>query len=205
MDVLRHDPVPDSFFQRDVEDVACDLLGCYLVRRRGSKFLGGRIVETEAYGGPGDPGSHAHRAPNGRARIMFGPPGVVYVYFTYGMHHCMNVVTGPEGEASAVLLRAFEPLWGVAQMRRGAPPTLKDHLLASGPGRVCRALGVDRRLNGTALAKGPVHVLRGDEVSREVYTGTRIGLSEDDRRPWRFWVPGASVSAPRNARSGRRG
>lgn len=210
MEALRHDPappLPTSFFERRVEDVARELLGCYLVRRRGSKLLGGRIVETEAYGGPGDPGSHAHRAPNGRARIMFGPAGVVYVYFTYGMHHCMNIVTGRAGDASAVLLRAFEPMWSVAQMRRGAPPTLKDHLLGSGPGRVCRALGVDRRLNGSALADGPIRIHRGEGSALEVHTGIRVGLSDDDERPWRFWVPSASVSSsrtsvPRSARSG---
>src|SRR5438105_14495987 len=115
------DPLPRSFYERFVVNVAHDLLGCYLVRRAGSRFVGGRIVETEAYGGPGDPGSHADRAPNGRARIMFGPAGVAYVYFTYGMHHCMNAVTGAEGTGSAVLIRARDPLFGLPRMRVGAP------------------------------------------------------------------------------------
>jgi DNA-3-methyladenine glycosylase len=182
------------FFERAVTDVATALLGCYLVHTVGEVAVGGRIVETEAYGGPGDPGSHAHRAPNGRAQIMFGPAGVVYVYFTYGMHHCMNVVTEPDGKAGAVLLRAIEPVWGISVMRRGAPPALKDHLLASGPGRLCRALGIDRALNGAELADGPITIHRRKRRVAEVRSGLRIGLSADDERQWRFWTPSPSVS-----------
>ncbi len=190
-----------------MEEVASALLGCYLVREVGRSVIGGRIVETEGYGGPGDPGSHADRAPKGRARIMFGPAGVVYVYFTYGMHHCMNVVTGREGDASAVLIRAFEPMWGVELMCEGAPPALAEHLVASGPGRVCRALGVDKGLNGADLAAGPLHVLRGRRrKSEEIRQGVRVGLSADDGRRWRFWVPSPSVSRTRGSRGpGRRG
>jgi DNA-3-methyladenine glycosylase len=184
-----------------VDVVARDLLGCFLVHDNGGGVVGGRIVETEAYGGPGDPGSHADRAPNGRARIMFGRPGVVYVYFTYGMHHCMNLVTGAEGAAGAVLIRALEPLWGVEEMRRGAPPSLREHLVASGPGRVCRALGVGRTHNGTDLADGPLRVLRRRGRPPEVLRGVRVGLSADDGRLWRFWVPSPSVSR----HAGRRG
>ena len=140
-------PLPRSFYERPVRVVARELLGCYLVHRVRSRYLGGRIVETEAYGGPGDPGSHADRAPSGRAKIMFGPAGIAYVYFTYGMHHCMNAVADKEGKGSAVLIRALEPKWGLRSMRTGAPDSLADHRLASGPGRVCRALGVDKELN----------------------------------------------------------
>src|SRR2546422_7174041 len=118
------DPLPRSFYERGVRTVARDLLGCYLVARRGRTFVGGRIVEVEAYGGPGDPGSHADRAPSGRARIMFGEAGILYVYFTYGMHYCMNAVCDREGKASAVLIRAVEPLWGLDEMRTGALTTL---------------------------------------------------------------------------------
>ncbi len=199
MEALRHDrlaPVLEqSFFERPVTEVARELLGCYVVRGRGNAMVGGRVVETEAYGGPGDPGSHADRAPNGRARIMFGPPGVAYVYFTYGMHHCMNVVTGPEGEAGAVLLRAIEPVWGTGRMRRGAPPTLADGLLGSGPGRLCRALGIDRRHNGTDLRVGPIRTLRGPPAA-DVLSGPRVGLTLDDGRAWRFWTTSASISRP---------
>ncbi|MGH2759248.1 MAG: DNA-3-methyladenine glycosylase [Actinomycetota bacterium] len=211
MEGARHEglpqPVSRRFFQRPVAEVAPALLGCYLVRDLGDTTVGGRIVETEGYGGPGDPGSHADRAPSGRARIMFGPAGVVYVYFTYGMHHCMNLVTGTEGEASAVLIRALEPVWGIERMRTGAPATLADHLVASGPGRVCRALGVDRDLNGVDLAAGPLRVLRGRRRRAEdVRRGIRVGLSADDGRRWRFWIPNASVSrVPGSRDRGRRG
>lgn len=196
--------LPRAFYERPVEQVARDLLGCYLVRRRGRSIAGGRIVEVEAYGGPGDPGSHADRAPNGRAAIMFGPPGIAYVYFTYGMHHCMNAVTDSEGRGSAVLLRALEPVWGVRAMRNGAPTNLADHLVASGPGRMCRALRIDRALNGTDLVTGPVRVLPRDGEIGAVREGLRIGLSADDHRQWRFWVDSPSVSRssrPGSARS----
>ena len=154
---------------------------------------GGRIVEVEAYGGPGDPGSHADRAPNGRASIMFGPPGIAYVYFTYGMHHCMNAVTDREGQGSAVLIRALEPLWNVRAMRLGSPTNLADHLVASGPGRLCRALRIDKRLNGSDLVTGPVRILAG-ERSDEINEGVRVGLTVDDERRWRYWIDGPSVS-----------
>jgi DNA-3-methyladenine glycosylase len=189
-----------SFYERRVDVVARQLLGCYLVLVEDGRTLGGRIVETEAYGGPGDPGSHADRAPNGRARIMFGPAGIAYVYFTYGMHHCMNAVTGAEGEGSAVLIRAFEPLFGVERMRVGAPAALPAHKLASGPGRVCRALGIDRTFNGTDLTNGAVRILAGPRT-RRIEAGTRIGLSTDDGRAWRFWTQSPSVSYSRRPRT----
>jgi DNA-3-methyladenine glycosylase len=192
--------LPRSFYERPVERVARALLGSLLVRTDGSDIVGGRIVETEAYGGPGDPGSHADRAPNGRARIMFGPAGIAYVYFTYGMHHCMNAVTGANGRASAVLIRAFEPLFGVERMREGAPSALPGVKVASGPGRVCRALGIDRTFNGTDLTHGPVRILEGPR-QRRIETGTRIGLTTDDGRAWRYWTGSPSVSYSRRPRT----
>jgi DNA-3-methyladenine glycosylase len=195
-------PLERGFYERPVTDVAHDLLGCYLVRRERGRIRGGRIVEVEAYGGPGDPGSHADRAPNGRARIMFGPSGIAYVYFTYGMHHCMNAVAHEEGSASAVLIRALEPVWDVERMRRGAPSKLSDALIASGPGRLCRALGVDRELNGADLVSGPVRILpRTDEIGA-IHSGVRVGLSADDQREWRYWLDSPAVS--RSPRPGRR-
>jgi len=187
-------PLPRSFYERDVRIVARQLLGCYLVHRRGRSLVGGRIVETEAYGGPGDPGSHADRAPDGRARIMFGPAGFAYVYFTYGMHHCVNAVCGPEGKGSAVLFRALEPVLGIEEMRAaGAPSSLPDAKLASGPGRICRALGIDKALNGADLTAGTLRIVPGKKV-RGIHATTRIGLSRDDGREWRFFVDGPSVS-----------
>lgn len=191
---LPADPLPRAFYERKVERVAADLLGCLLVMGRGRSVVGGRIVETEAYGGPGDPGSHADRAPNGRARIMFGPAGRAYVYFTYGMHHCLNAVTDKEGRASAVLIRAVEPLWGERRMRLEAPPSLPSHKVAAGPGRICRALQIDRHLNGADLVSGPLRIFPGHAAGRRVRRGMRIGLSRDDGREWRFWIDSASVS-----------
>jgi DNA-3-methyladenine glycosylase len=190
-------PLERRFYERAVTDVAHDLLGCYLVRRDRRLIRGGRIVEVEAYGGPGDPGSHADRAPNGRAKIMFGPPGIAYVYFTYGMHHCMNAVTGPEGTGSAVLIRAIEPLWGTDAMREGAPTNLRDALVASGPGRLCRALGIDRDLNGSDLVAGPVRILPRDGRRPPAHRGVRVGLTRDDEREWRYWTDSPSVSSLR--------
>lgn len=195
-------PLERRFFERPVTDVAHDLLGCYLVRRKNGRIRGGRIVEVEAYGGPGDPGSHADRAPNGRAKIMFGPAGIAYVYFTYGMHHCVNAVAGAEGDASAVLIRALEPEWGAVAMRRGAPTNLADGLVASGPGRLCRALGIDRDLNGGDLVTGPLRILPRTGDITEVHEGIRVGLSHDDDRAWRYWIDSPAVS--RNPRRGSR-
>jgi DNA-3-methyladenine glycosylase len=142
-----------------------------------------RLSEVEAYAGAVDPGSHAHRGPTPRNDVMFGPAGRLYVYFTYGMHHCCNVVCGPEGEASAVLLRAGEVVDGVEtarERRNGA----RDRDLARGPGRLCQALGLKRDDNGMdlegALVLGPPR--------SDLSTGPRVGLRLAADRPWRFWI-----------------
>jgi DNA-3-methyladenine glycosylase len=126
---------------------------------------------------------------------MFGPPGIAYVYFTYGMHHCLNAVAHDGAGAGAVLLRAIEPEWGIELMRgAGAPPSLPDHKLASGPGRICRALGIGKSLNGSDLTTGPLRILPGEDPN-EVLQGPRIGLGRnDDGRAWRLWTPSRSVS-----------
>jgi DNA-3-methyladenine glycosylase len=195
-----NEALPRSFYERAVRTVARQLLGCYLVHRRGRSIVGGRIVEVEAYGGPGDPGSHADRAPNGRARIMFGPAGVAYVYVAYGMHHCVNAVCGPEGEASAVLLRALEPVWGIDRMRDGSPPTVGVSKLASGPGRICRALGVDKALNGADLTSSTLRILPANRRIGPIHATVRIGLTADDARAWRFFIDSPSVSGSRRPR-----
>ncbi len=128
---------------------------------------------------------------------MFGPPGMAYVYFTYGMHFCMNAVTDVEGKGSAVLLRALEPVWGVEEMRLGAPDSLADAKLASGPGRICRALGVDKGLNGADLSASTLRILPAVSNVRGVRRSERIGLSKDDGREWRYFVDSPSVSGSR--------
>jgi DNA-3-methyladenine glycosylase len=183
--------LPRSFFRRPVTEVAPDLLGRVLVRELPEGVrLAVRLVEVEAYR-QDDAASHSFRGPTPRNATMFGPPGHLYVYFTYGMHHCMNAVTGsPEG-ASAVLLRAGEPLLGIDEMRRRrAGRDLRD--LCRGPARLCQALGVDRSLDGADLVRGDaVWIGAGDPPAGRVVMTPRIGIRRDADRPWRF-VDGAS-------------
>jgi DNA-3-methyladenine glycosylase len=150
--------LPRPFFARDPRVVAEALIGKYLVHDE----RGGRIVETEAYLGPEDKASHARFGPHGRSRLLFGPPGIIYVFLIYGMHECFNVVTGEDRAASAVLVRALEPLSGTAR--------------CDGPGRLTKALGIDRRHNGGALHDGALRIEdRGGPRPRIVKTG-RIGV-----------------------------
>jgi DNA-3-methyladenine glycosylase len=162
-----------------------------------------RITEVEAYDGPDDPGSHSFNGRTDRNAVMFGPPGRLYVYFTYGMHFCCNVVVGPEGIPSAVLLRAGEVVDGVgpARDRRGST----DRDLARGPARLCQALGLDLTHNGTDLTSGRLTLDLGSPYSGLVRTGPRVGLRKAADRPWRFWVDGdPTVSAYRPAAVRRR-
>ena len=178
----------------DVLDVAPRLLGATL--RHGEVAV--RLTEVEAYDGALDPGSHAYRGRTSRNAVMFGPPGHLYVYFTYGMHHCCNVVTGVEGTASAVLLRAGEVVDGL-DLARERRPGARDRDLARGPARLCRALGIDRRHDGADLSQGPVLQVPGEQ-SGPVSTGPRVGLRGAPDRPWRFWLTGEeTVSSYRPA------
>jgi DNA-3-methyladenine glycosylase len=169
--------------------VAPDLLGRTLVRRLpdGTR-LAGRIVEVEAYE-PGDPASHGSRRRTGFNERMFGPPGRLFVYFTYGNHWMMNAVTGPVGIASAVLFRAAEPLEGAQEMarRRGRAGALD---LCSGPGKLCQALGVDRHDDGADLVRGSnVWIEQGTPVApAQIVEGIRVGVSVGYDKPWRFSV-----------------
>jgi len=144
-----------------------------------------RLTEVEAYDGAQDPGSHAHRGPTRRNAVMFGPPGHLYVYLTYGMHHCCNVSCGPEGEASAVLLRAGEVVDGL-ELARARRPGSTDRDLARGPARLCKAMGIDRDDNGLDLGD----TLRAGVAPEEISTGPRVGLRLAPDRPWRFWITG---------------
>lgn len=196
--------LPREFFARRADVVARALLGRVLVVLEPSgERLAGRIVETEAYRGAHDPASHAFRGRTPRNAVMFGPPGFTYVYFTYGMHHCLNLVCEREGLAAAVLIRALEPLEGLARMRtrRGA---IEPQRLARGPGCVASALGLTREHSGLDLARASIAVLADPAVrgGHRLAAGERIGIRLGRERPWRFWLAGhAAVSGPR-AQSG---
>jgi DNA-3-methyladenine glycosylase len=182
-------PLPQRFFARDTVVVARALLGQLLVSETGGRRCLARIVETEAYVGPDDPACHAAGwRRTARTEVMYGPPGHAYVYFTYGMHWCLNVVTGSAGYPAAVLLRAAEPLDGLATMRRrrGAVP---DDLLAAGPARLTEALGIDRRLNGHRLAEAPLWLAAGERVPpRRILVGPRVGIKVAVDWPLRFHI-----------------
>lgn len=167
--------------------MAPELLGKVLV----AGDRAGRIVEVEAYAGADDPGSHAARGPTRRNATMFGPPGHLYVYFTYGMHWCANVVCGDEGVASAVLLRALAPLAGIDAMTAARPRARRRRDLTSGPAKLCQALGITGADDGVDLLVGPVVVLDDDTPPpRPPGVSTRIGLSAGAEHPWRWYVPG---------------
>jgi DNA-3-methyladenine glycosylase len=168
-----------------------------------------RLTEVEAYAGPDDPGSHAYRSRTARNAVMFGPPGRLYTYFSYGMHVCANVVCGPEGTASAVLLRAGEVVEGLPLARERRPAAARnDRDLARGPARLCQALGIGLEHGGGDLGRGPVTLVLGEAASGPmsgVETGPRVGLRGAPERPWRFWIAGEpSVSAYRPAAPLRR-
>jgi len=192
-------PLPRTFYDRPVTRVARDLLGRMLVHDSPRGRIAGRIVEVEAYRGAEDPASHAFRGQTPRNAVMFGEPGHAYVYFTYGMHHCLNLVTARAGVANAVLVRALEPHVGIDLMRRHRGVAVIERL-ARGPGCVAQALGLDLRHNGLDVTRPPLWV--GDEppdrVGQQVGTSARIGIRVATERPWRFFLRGSRfVSGPR--------
>ncbi|WP_165226081.1 DNA-3-methyladenine glycosylase [Aquisphaera insulae] len=177
-------PLPHSFYDRPAEDVAPDLLGKLLIRREGNgkPRRVGRIVEAEAYLGPHDLAAHSSKGRTARTEVMFGPPGHAYVYLIYGMYNCLNAVTGPGNHASAVLLRALEPVENI-------------DVSASGPGRLCRALNIDRTLNGHDMRRGGLFIAEPDEPAPpfEIVAGPRVGVDyagEWAARPLRFSIAG---------------
>jgi DNA-3-methyladenine glycosylase len=180
-----------AWFDRPAATLARDLLGARLVHESVDGTVGGRIVEVEAYRGPEDLAAHSARGRTPRNAVMFGPPGHLYVYLIYGLHHCLNVVAGPGTKPEAVLIRALALDEGVALARRRRGPHVPDRRLASGPGNVGKALGVDRRLDGVDLVRGPVRVVpRADRLPR-TRRGPRIGVAYAGpwaARPLRFWI-----------------
>ncbi|KNX37352.1 DNA-3-methyladenine glycosylase [Luteipulveratus halotolerans] len=205
--MVRGEQLQAAFFDRPVLDVAPDLLGC-LVTCAGVTI---RLTEVEAYDGANDPGSHAFRGRTPRNASMFGPPGTLYVYFTYGMHHCANVGCGPEGTARAVLMRAGEVVDGL-EVARSRRPRSTDRDLARGPARLAQALDLTREQDGVRVVDPGAEVMLRHGTSpkaADVRRGPRVGLSgpggDGAAYPWRFWVDGeASVSSYRPAKPRRR-
>jgi DNA-3-methyladenine glycosylase len=191
--------LPRAFFARPATEVAPELLGRVLVRRLpdGTR-LAVRLVEVEAYE-PDDPASHAFRGPTPRNLVMFGPPGRLYVYFTYGMHFCANVVTRDHGEGSAVLLRAGEPLEGLEAMAR-LRGTADPRRLCAGPGRLTQALAIGRALNGVDLVRGSeVYLAAGEPLpARRVERTTRVGVGSGPGAVprWRYLERGSRFVSP---------
>jgi DNA-3-methyladenine glycosylase len=192
--------LPRSFYRRDARVVAPLLLNKVLSAHDRS----GRIVEVEAYAGGEDPGSHAFRGLTKRNAVMFGPPGYLYVYFTYGMHWCANAVCSPPGQATAVLIRALEPLVGVVEMRRardrGQRHALADRDLCRGPARLCQALGIEGNANGADLVSGDGGLRIGDDGTpppASPTVTTRVGLTAGADLPWRFAVPDSAYVSRR--------
>jgi DNA-3-methyladenine glycosylase len=181
-------PFAAGFYDRATEIVARELLGAVLEHRTAEGTVRGRIVETEAYLGPDDPACHAAAGLTERTRILHGPPGHAYVYFIYGMHWCFNAVTREAGHGSAVLVRALEPLSGLALMRRRRE--IDDDVgLTSGPARLCEAFAIGRSQNGVRLDRGPLRILHGLSVPDEsVLITPRIGIRKAADWPLRFLV-----------------
>ena len=181
-----------AFFDRSVHAVARDLVGCRLF----FDGVGGTIVETESYERD-DPACHAYVGLTDRTEVLFGPPGLAYVYLSYGIHSLLNFVAEAEGEAAAVLIRALEPTTGLEEMRarRGDRP---DGELCSGPGKLTEALGIGLECNGADLGRDPFLLLEPEGAPPEVVTGPRIGITKAVERPWRFCAAGSRfVSRPR--------
>ena len=186
--------LPQSFYSRPTAEVARNLLGKLIVHRVNGEELAGRIVEVEAYLGLVDEAAHAFAGVTPRTKVMFGPPGHAYVYLIYGMYHCLNFVTEPEGEAGCVLIRALEPIAGMESMQACRPTARRLHDLASGPGKLTRAMGITLAHYGADLTRGELTVREcGTVEADEIGISPRIGINKANRCvdwPLRFFVKG---------------
>ncbi|MEE9553537.1 MAG: DNA-3-methyladenine glycosylase [candidate division Zixibacteria bacterium] len=194
--------LPRNFYNRPTLKVAIDLLGCHIISRTDGVKTGGMIVETEAYIGQTDPACHASNGLTERNKVMHGSPGILYVYFTYGNHFMMNVVTEKDGYPAAVLLRGLEPLYGVKEMavRRGVSDPGN---IASGPGKLAKALGAARAQNGTNLSGSEIYIRGPFDGRRIIMASPRIGIGEPgSERLWRFFLKD-NLHVSRPARSVR--
>ncbi len=195
-------PLPRVYYQAPTLVIARDLVGKTLWRRDAAGLVGGVIAETEAYISAVDPASHNYTRPTRRAAVMYGAPGHAYIYQIFGVHYCLNVVTEPEGESAAVLIRALLPTVGIELMASRWPPGRPPRDLARGPGRVCRSLALTVRDNGADLTGDDLWISEtpgGPPFGAgAVATSTRIGIARGVDLPWRFFARGSpAVSGPR--------
>ena len=183
-----------KFYSRDVHTVATELLGKFLVRKIGRKYLIGKIVEVEAYDGSVDKAAHTYGGKTKRNEVMFEDGGLLYVYFTYGMHFCSNVVAGKINEGKAVLLRAVEPLNGLDKMmlNRFGKKNISDKELknlTNGPAKICQAFGIARHENGTDLTGNEIFIIDSPKLSKDkIAASTRIGIKKSVDLPWRYFI-----------------
>ena len=192
--ILSTKKLKKSFYQRELLTVAKGLLGKILVKSIGKEILAGEIVEVEAYHGDIDQAAHSYTGITKRNEIMFEPGGYLYVYFTYGAHHCCNVVTGKKGQGTAVLIRAVEPVEGIDSMiknRFGRKLNNDKEIfnLTSGPGKVCQAFRIDRSDSGTDLTGNEIFILEGEKIrSKDIGISKRVGITRSVDLPWRFFI-----------------
>jgi DNA-3-methyladenine glycosylase len=195
-------PLPRAFYDRPTLEVARGLLGKTLLRRTEDGLAGGVIVETEAYVSAIDPAAHAYRGKTPRNASMFAAPGTAYVYRSYGIHYCLNVVTESEGVAAAVLLRAIRPTVGLELMRRRRGPGISDRDLARGPGRLCQALALTTADDGTDLLGDALWIAETPDARPLTIVATpRIGITQAADWPWRFVLAGERYVSARGVRS----
>jgi DNA-3-methyladenine glycosylase len=193
-DMLSHKKLTKNFYQRELLKVAKDFLGKFLVKSSDGKILAGKIVELEAYHGDFDQAAHSYGGITNRNKIMFEEGGYLYVYFTYGAHHCCNVVTGKKGQGTAVLIRAVEPVSGIDRMiknRFGRKLKNEKEIfnLTSGPGKLCKAFGIDRTHSGIDLSGKEIFILDNKKnPKKETGVSTRIGITRSTDLPWRFFI-----------------
>ncbi len=198
--INEYEPLPLDFYRHDTFALVPKVLGKILVRKIGSKYLAGRIVEVEAYVGS-DPASHAANGMTERNRVMFEAGGMAYVYFTYGMHFCFNIVTEREGFPAALLVRALEPLSGIEEMKKRRE---KDAVteLTNGPAKLCQAMGIDRSCNGLKLDGKSLFIADDGFVvgHADVISSTRIGIRVGTESEWRYYLRGNGFVSRRQPR-----
>ncbi len=185
--ILKKTKELEEILNTSAEQAARRLLGCTLERTINGNLIRAKIVETEAYDET-DAASHSYRGRTPRTDVMFGPAGHLYVYFTYGMHYCCNIVTGKEGEGSAVLIRAVEPLDGIDELRKRRKGKA-DGDLTNGPAKLCQALAIDKRMNGHDLHQAPLRLIMQPYLpENQIITTKRIGINKAVDAPWRFYI-----------------